>query len=116
MLQRSSLRTQEKTGTDQERQFSATNRFYSIVTIYTPHGNFQRRVDWKYWLRSHGYLNPPFRRLLTWKRFTWRPNPVSDEQAFESMTTAIANGTISWNGGEFYGPPDTILSTFSTST
>ncbi|KAJ0418837.1 NADP-dependent oxidoreductase domain-containing protein [Aspergillus carlsbadensis] len=37
---------------------------------------------------------------------TWRANPVSQELAFETMRTALANGCNLWNGGEFYGPPE----------
>ncbi|KAI0503136.1 voltage-gated shaker-like K+ channel, subunit [Xylaria bambusicola] len=37
--------------------------------------------------------------------FTWRSNPCSLEQAFETMRAALANGCNFWNGGEFYGPP-----------
>ncbi|KAI9372259.1 NADP-dependent oxidoreductase domain-containing protein [Aspergillus egyptiacus] len=37
---------------------------------------------------------------------TWRPNPVSQEQAFETMRAALNNGCTFWNGGEFYGKPD----------
>lgn len=38
--------------------------------------------------------------------FTWRAQPCSQEQAFEAMRTALANGMNFWNGGEFYGPPE----------
>ncbi|KAI0969615.1 voltage-gated shaker-like K+ channel, subunit [Xylaria arbuscula] len=38
--------------------------------------------------------------------FTWRAEPCSQEQAFETMRAAFANGSNFWNGGEFYGPPD----------
>ncbi|KAL4874694.1 NADP-dependent oxidoreductase domain-containing protein [Aspergillus karnatakaensis] len=37
--------------------------------------------------------------------FTWRPNPCPQEQAFETMRTALKNGCNLFNGGEFYGPP-----------
>ncbi|KAI1460479.1 putative aldo/keto reductase [Annulohypoxylon moriforme] len=37
---------------------------------------------------------------------TWRPEPVSQEQAFEAMKAALNNGMNFWNGGEFYGPPE----------
>lgn len=37
---------------------------------------------------------------------TWRPNPCSEEQAFEAMRASLAAGCNAWNGGEFYGPPD----------
>jgi len=37
--------------------------------------------------------------------FTWRENPAPQEQAFEAMRAALANGMNFWNGGEFYGPP-----------
>ncbi|KAI2643555.1 putative aldo/keto reductase [Xylaria nigripes] len=36
---------------------------------------------------------------------TWRHQPCSQEQAFEAMRTALANGCNFWNGGDFYGPP-----------
>ncbi|KAI1824879.1 putative aldo/keto reductase [Xylaria intraflava] len=36
---------------------------------------------------------------------TWRQQPCSQEQAFETMRAALANGCNFWNGGEFYGPP-----------
>ncbi|KAI1291348.1 voltage-gated shaker-like K+ channel, subunit [Xylaria venustula] len=38
--------------------------------------------------------------------FTWRSEPCPQEQAFETMRAALANGSNFWNGGEFYGPPD----------
>lgn len=38
--------------------------------------------------------------------FTWRSDPVPDEQAFETMRAALANGMNFWNGGEFYGTPE----------
>jgi len=46
--------------------------------------------------------------LLTPKTlgFTWRPNPCSQEQAFEAMREALQSGCNFWNGGEFYGPPE----------
>ncbi|KAI1648354.1 putative aldo/keto reductase [Daldinia loculata] len=37
---------------------------------------------------------------------TWRANPCPQEQAFETMRTALKNGCNLWNGGEFYGTPD----------
>ncbi|KAH6656901.1 voltage-gated shaker-like K+ channel, subunit [Truncatella angustata] len=37
---------------------------------------------------------------------TWRPKPCPQEQAFETMRTALKNGNNFWNGGEFYGPPE----------
>ncbi|PYH47960.1 aldo/keto reductase family protein [Aspergillus saccharolyticus JOP 1030-1] len=36
--------------------------------------------------------------------FTWREKPCSQEQAFETMRTALKNGCTFWNGGEIYGP------------
>ncbi|KAL9536271.1 Pyridoxal reductase [Sphaerulina musiva] len=36
---------------------------------------------------------------------TWRPNPVSQSQAFAAMKAALDSGANFWNGGEFYGPP-----------
>ena len=38
--------------------------------------------------------------------FTWREKQVADAQAFKAMSTALAHGANFWNGGEFYGPPD----------
>jgi len=38
--------------------------------------------------------------------FTWRPDPVPHDQAFEAMRTALAKGMNFWNGGEFYGTPE----------
>ncbi|KAL1861587.1 hypothetical protein VTK73DRAFT_7010 [Phialemonium thermophilum] len=38
--------------------------------------------------------------------FTWRPSPCPQEQAFEAMRAALANGCNFWNGGEFYGTPE----------
>ncbi|KAH8698585.1 NADP-dependent oxidoreductase domain-containing protein [Talaromyces proteolyticus] len=35
---------------------------------------------------------------------TWRDTPCPQEQAFETMRTALKNGDNYWNGGEFYGP------------
>ncbi|KAI0147394.1 putative aldo/keto reductase [Xylariaceae sp. FL1272] len=37
---------------------------------------------------------------------TWREKPCSQEQAFETMRSALAQGCNFWNGGENYGPPD----------
>lgn len=37
---------------------------------------------------------------------TWRPNPVSEEEAFAAMHAALANGCNFWNGGQFYGTPE----------
>lgn len=37
--------------------------------------------------------------------FTWRPNPVPQEQAFATMRAALSHGLNFWNGGEFYGQP-----------
>ncbi|KAK1982001.1 aldo/keto reductase [Colletotrichum cereale] len=37
---------------------------------------------------------------------TWRPQPCSEEQAFESMRAALETGSNFWNGGEFYGTPE----------
>ncbi|KAI0430550.1 voltage-gated shaker-like K+ channel, subunit [Xylaria sp. FL1042] len=37
---------------------------------------------------------------------TWRTSPCPQEQAFETMRAALANGSNFWNGGEFYGPPE----------
>lgn len=37
---------------------------------------------------------------------TWRSDPIPDEQAFEAMRTALANGVNFWNGGELYGTPE----------
>ncbi|KAL8956012.1 MAG: hypothetical protein Q9193_006332, partial [Seirophora villosa] len=36
---------------------------------------------------------------------TWRTTPIPDPQAFDTLTTALANDIILWNGAEFYGPP-----------
>jgi len=66
LTKRSSLRARKDRST---RPFSATNRFYSIATTYTPHGNFQRQVNWNDWLRSHGYVDPDPKVLTQWKRF-----------------------------------------------
>ncbi|TDZ30513.1 Pyridoxal reductase [Colletotrichum spinosum] len=38
--------------------------------------------------------------------FTWRKQPVPDDQAFEAMRTALKNGKVFWNAGEFYGTKD----------
>ncbi|ROT39837.1 aldo/keto reductase [Sodiomyces alkalinus F11] len=38
--------------------------------------------------------------------FTWRSDPVPDEQAFETMRAALDNGMNFWNAGEFYGTPE----------
>jgi len=40
---------------------------------------------------------------------TWRPKQTPDEQAFETMRTAIREGCTFWNGGEFYGQPEKTL-------
>ncbi|OQV01444.1 hypothetical protein CLAIMM_06805 [Cladophialophora immunda] len=34
---------------------------------------------------------------------TWRPDPITDEQAIKSMKTAFTAGSNLWNGGDFYG-------------
>ena len=36
---------------------------------------------------------------------TWRPNPVSQEEAFTAMKDALKQGANFWNGGEIYGNP-----------
>lgn len=39
-------------------------------------------------------VSPLFLWLLTVKTgFTWRPQPIPEEQAFEAMRTALANGS-----------------------
>lgn len=37
---------------------------------------------------------------------TWRAQPPSEEQAFAAMRAALASGCNLWNGGEFYGTPE----------
>lgn len=37
---------------------------------------------------------------------TWRPTPCPQEQAFETLRTALKQGANFWNGGTFYGPPE----------
>jgi pyridoxine 4-dehydrogenase len=37
---------------------------------------------------------------------TWRPNPVSQSQAFDAMKAALDNGANFFNGGELYGTPE----------
>ncbi|KAK1755179.1 NADP-dependent oxidoreductase domain-containing protein [Echria macrotheca] len=37
---------------------------------------------------------------------TWRPTPLPDDQTFPALKAALAAGMNFWNGGEFYGPPD----------
>lgn len=37
---------------------------------------------------------------------TWRPQPVSQGQAFKAMKAALDRGSSFWNGGEFYGTPE----------
>ncbi|KAI0484448.1 Aldo/keto reductase [Xylariaceae sp. FL0804] len=37
---------------------------------------------------------------------TWRNEPPSQEQAFETLRVAVKNGSTCWNGGESYGPPE----------
>lgn len=36
---------------------------------------------------------------------TWRPQPPSQEQAFEAMRAALSHGANFFNGGELYGTP-----------
>merc|ERR1712072_769411 len=36
-------------------------------------------------------------------QLTWKPNPPSDEQCFETIKTAIDAGCTTINSGEFYG-------------
>jgi pyridoxine 4-dehydrogenase len=43
---------------------------------------------------------------LTLAGFTWRPDPIPHDQAFEAMRTALKHGMNFWNGGEFYGTPE----------
>ena len=38
---------------------------------------------------------------------TWRTTPIPDAQAFATLKAALASGANLWNGGEFYGTPDT---------
>ncbi|KAI1347387.1 pyridoxal reductase [Xylaria sp. FL0043] len=38
--------------------------------------------------------------------FTWRAQPCSQEQAFETIREALKQGALFWNGGEFYGTPE----------
>ena len=37
--------------------------------------------------------------------FTWRPQATPDEQAFEAMKAAIANGATIWSSSSIYGMP-----------
>jgi pyridoxine 4-dehydrogenase len=37
---------------------------------------------------------------------TWRAKQTPDDQAFAAMKAALANGSNFWNGGEFYGSPE----------
>lgn len=36
---------------------------------------------------------------------TWRPNPISTEEAIKVMRSALLKGANFWNGGLFYGTP-----------
>ncbi|KAA8636069.1 hypothetical protein SMACR_04636 [Sordaria macrospora] len=38
--------------------------------------------------------------------FTWRPNPVPQDQAFATLRAALSLSLNFWNGGEFYGTPN----------
>jgi aryl-alcohol dehydrogenase-like predicted oxidoreductase len=38
--------------------------------------------------------------------FTWREDPIPNEQAFEALRAALRKGMNFWNGGEFYGTPE----------
>ncbi|KAI9791784.1 MAG: Pyridoxine 4-dehydrogenase [Piccolia ochrophora] len=38
--------------------------------------------------------------------FTWRANPISQEEAIKTMKAAFNAGAVFWNGGEFYGTKD----------
>lgn len=38
--------------------------------------------------------------------FTWREDPIPNEQAFETLRAALSKGMNFWNGGEFYGTPE----------
>ncbi|KAK3309648.1 NADP-dependent oxidoreductase domain-containing protein [Chaetomium strumarium] len=38
--------------------------------------------------------------------FTWRDDPIPNEQAFEALRAALKKGMNFWNGGEFYGTPE----------
>ena len=44
--------------------------------------------------------------------FTWRPTPAPHDQAFAAMRAALKAGANFWNGGEFYGTPETNSLTF----
>lgn len=37
---------------------------------------------------------------------TWRPDPISQDEAFAALKSALKNGLNLWNGAEFYGTPD----------
>lgn len=38
---------------------------------------------------------------------TWHNGATSDEQAFSAMRASLKSGCNYWNGGVFYGPPET---------
>ncbi|KAI0004685.1 putative aldo/keto reductase [Xylariaceae sp. FL0662B] len=38
--------------------------------------------------------------------FSWRADPIPQEQALETMRAAFEQGMTLWNGGEFYGTPE----------
>jgi pyridoxine 4-dehydrogenase len=57
--------------------------------------------------------------LKSWNAgLSWRPNPLTEEQALEAMKAAFTAGANLWNGGEFYGKPDnnslTLLNKYFT--
>jgi pyridoxine 4-dehydrogenase len=78
-------------------------------TGYGLMGNDSRFLPFRYPLRTlsqHRSSSYPSSQLLHITGFTWRANPVPDEQAFAAMSTALSLGANFWNGGEFYGTPE----------
>jgi len=49
---------------------------------------------------------------------TFRPVPITEEEAFKALKAALANGATFWNGGSFYGTPEnnslTLLNKYFT--
>jgi aryl-alcohol dehydrogenase-like predicted oxidoreductase len=84
----------------------------SALSVITPNSTCLRSTDRKLaplatasWVRLHGAIVKS-KPQLTIPGFTWRPDPVPEEQAFEAMRTALKNGMNFWNGGELYGTPE----------
>ena len=55
-----------------------------------------------------GTYNPLVKhsKLTQMAGFTWRPENTPDDQAFAAMRASLTGGCNLWNGGVFYGTPE----------